>query len=121
MVSGVGRWRLRFVLLGGAVAWTLHLLLAYVIAEFGVLSGLVELSWVGLDAVSWLLLGWSAAMLALAGVAVWVSWRLRAEESDDEAARTVRFCARFGRAANLAFLVIIAVESVPIFFFLRLS
>lgn len=117
MVSGAGRWRLRFVLLGGAVAWTLHLLLAYVIAEFGVLSGLVELSWAGLDVVSWLLLGWSAAMLALAGVAVWVSWRLRAEESDDE----VRFCARFGRAANLAFLVIIAVESVPIFFFLRLS
>lgn len=39
------RWTLRFALLGGAVAWTLHLLGCYGLAEFGVLSGLVDKSW----------------------------------------------------------------------------
>lgn len=119
--AGVSRWTLRFVLLGGGVAWTLHLLLAYVIAEFGIVSGFVDTRWAGLDAVSWLLIGLSVAMLALAAAASWASWRVRCADGDDEEARTVRFCVRFGRAANVAFLVIIAVESVPIFFFLRVS
>lgn len=116
----VGRWTLRFVLLGGGVAWLLHLVLAYAIAEFGILSGLVETRWAGLDAVSWLLLAVSAAMLALAAASVRVSRRLcQGKESDEEPRRTVRFCARFGLAANLTFLVIIAVQTIPIFFFLR--
>lgn len=119
---GVSRWTVRFVLLGGAVAWTLHLLTAYVIAEFGVLSGLTEVRWVGLDAVSCLLLLWSAAMLTLAAVAACVSWRTPySDEPADETARTVRFCVRFGRAANVTFIAIIAAQTVPIFFFLRSS
>ncbi len=118
---GVSRWTLRFVLLGGGVAWTLHLLLAYVIAEFGIVSGFVDTRWAELDAVSWLLIALSAAMLALAAVATWVSWRMQYSDAEDEQARTVRFCVRFGRAANLSFLVIIAVQSIPIFFFLRVA
>lgn len=115
------RWMIRFALLGGAVAWTLHLLGCYGIAEFGVLSGLVEKSWAGLDAVSWLLLGWSAAMLALAALSVRAATRLReANTPDADLRQTLEFCARFGRASNLAFLAIIAVQSVPIFFFLRM-
>jgi hypothetical protein len=117
------RWTLRFVLLGGAVAWTLHLLGCYVFAEFGVLSGLVDVRRAGLDAVSWLLFGWSAAMLALAAVAARAASRLRvgAAAPDSEARKTLEFCARFGRASNLAFLAIIAVQTVPIFFYLRTS
>lgn len=116
------RWKLRFALLGGAVAWTLHLLVCYAVAEFGVLSGFVEKSWAGLDAVSWLLLGWSAAMLALAALATRSATRLRETSApDDDQRQTVAFCARFGRASNLTFLAIIAVQTVPIFFFLRTS
>jgi hypothetical protein len=110
------------VLLGGAVAWTLHLVFAYVIAEFGILSGFVERQWAGLDAVSWLLIGWSAAMLALAASAVRAAGSLPDDAGHgDETDRTVRFCAGFGRASNLVFLVIIAVQTIPIFYFLRLS
>lgn len=116
------RWKLRFALLGGAVAWTLHLLGCYAVAEFGVLSGFVDNTWAGLDAVSWLLLGWSAAMLALAALATRTSTRLRGPvPTDDDLRQTVEFCARFGRASNLAFLAIIAVQTVPVFFFLRTS
>jgi hypothetical protein len=116
------RWTLRFALLGGAVAWTRHLLGCYALAEFGVLSGLVNTTWAGLDAVSWLLLGWSAAMLALAALATRAATRLsEANAPETDLRSTVDFCARFGRACNLVFLAIIAVQTVPIFFFLRTS
>lgn len=119
-LSGVSRLTLRFMLLGGGAAWTAHLLLAYAIAEFGVLSGFADNRWAGLDAVSWLLIALSVAMLALAGIATWLSWHVSPKDDrNNEAASTVRFCVRFARASNVTFLAIIAAQSVPIFYFLR--
>lgn len=120
----VSRWTIRFVLLGGAVAWLLHLVFSYVIAEFGVLSGLVNVRWGGFDAVSWLLLFLSGTMFTLAAAAIVVSLRhrtrfSRALAAQDENLRTVQFCARFGVETNLVFLVIIAVQTIPIFYFVR--
>lgn len=118
VISRPGRWRLRFVLLGGGLAWTLHLLGAYVIAEFGVLSGLARQSWVaGLDAVSWLLIGWSVLMFAMAAAAVAFARTLPRNRIGREH-DPLRFCARFGFAANATFLAVIAVQCIPIFYFL---
>lgn len=108
------RWRLRFALLGGGVAWLLHLLLVYLIAEFGTLSGLAHHQWgAGLGVVSWLLLGCSAVMLSLAVVAIVVARALLRTSREP-----LRFCARLGLASNVAFSIIIAVQTIPIFYFL---
>lgn len=117
---GVNRWRMRFALLGGGVAWLLHLLLAYVIAEFGVLSGFARTTWAGgLSATLWLLLGLSVAMAFMAAAATWVAWGLRTPQpKENEIRDTLRFCARFGLGANLTFLAIIAAQSIPLLYFL---
>ncbi len=118
------RWTLRFILLGGAVAWLLHLLFAYVIAEFGTLSGLGARRWGPTDTVTALLLILSVAMIMLAAFALMVSWRQRARwgqqpEPLSESDRVERFCARFGVSSNLVFLVIVLAQTIPIFFFRR--
>jgi hypothetical protein len=118
------RARVWFALLGGAVAWTLQLMLAYIIAEFGCLSGLGEKQAGGLTVVAWLLLGLSAAALALAAGAAITAARIRRNpagpvELQTESALTLAFSGRLGVVTNLVFLVIIAVQSVPIFYFLR--
>lgn len=120
-IAGVKGWKLWFALLGGAVAWTLHLLLAYAIAEFGCVAGWDEFVAVGISLVSWLLIGVSVAMTALAAGALAVSWdahrksRRVPRNSDDRA--TLDYTARFGLITNGLFLFIILVESVPIFFY----
>ena len=115
------RWTLRFALLGGGAAWLMHLLLCYVIAEFGLLSGLDQRVWVGgLDAVSWLLLVCTAVMLIIAGAAIEVARRVPGRTlAGDESRRTAAFCSRFGVAANVAFIAIIAAQTIPILFYLR--
>lgn len=120
--AGQSTWRMWFALLGGAAAWTGHLMLAYAISEFGCTAGLGRRSLLGISAVSWMLLVMSAAMTALAAWALLVSngiGRLAtrdARDADDEA--TAEYVARFGRIANGLFLFIVVIESLPIFFFL---
>jgi hypothetical protein len=120
----VSRMALRFGMVGGGVAWTLHLLLSYVVAEFGCLAGLGEVRFLGLTVVAWLLLGVTLAVLALGGMAAMVSWRSQrileghvTEGPDDLAGE--KFMARTGFVTNVAFLAIIAVQAIPIFYFLR--
>lgn len=61
-------------------------------------------------------------MIALAAAATGATTRLREKSvTDPDLRQTIEFCARFGRASNLMFLVIIAVQTVPIFFYLRMS
>ncbi len=107
-----GRWTLRFCLLGGGVAWLLHLVGAWAIAEFGTLGGAVNLT-------PWLAV-LSGALLAIALAATWLSLRLaRIYPADTgETLRTFRFCGRFGVVTNGAFAVVIAAQTVPIFYFL---
>lgn len=118
-----GRNRLWFALLGGGSAWTLHLLLAYVIAEFGCLSGFGERRLGGFSWVAWMLLVLSVLALTLALSATIFSRRLQrgahADSSDEpENASTVAFSGRLAFITNLVFTAVIAVQSVPIFYFL---
>jgi hypothetical protein len=112
--------RMGFALLGGAVAWTGHLLLSYAIAEFGCASNLDRFGALGVSLVSWLLLGVSAGMIAVASGALAVSngirQRTRAGDADDR--ETAAYVGRFGLICNGLFLFVILIESVPIFFYL---
>jgi hypothetical protein len=114
--------RFSVVLLGGGGAWTLHLLLAYAIAEFGCLSGWGRQQFAGFSLVAWLLLGLSLVALTLAGGATIAAARLRrrAEQrvSEAEADRALVFGARLAFVTNLVFTVVIAVQSVPILYYL---
>ena len=117
----LNRWALRFALLGGGVAWLLHLVICYLIAEFGLLSGLDRQLWAGgIDAVSWLLLGCTAVMLTLAVAATEAARRVALRPGGDEEVRlTASFCSRFGMVTNAAFVAIIVAQTVPILFHLR--
>lgn len=109
----VGRWTLRFCLLGGGVAWLIHLVGAWSIAEFGTLGGL--------RAVNALILALSAAMLLAAGAATLISAlvRRRATDESTEDGRTVAFCARLGVVTNAVFTAIIAAQTLPVLYFLQ--
>ena len=123
------RLTLSFVLLGGAVAWTAHLLLAYAIAEFGCVAGLGKPPGpMGITIVSWMLLAMSAVMVALAAWALAISYRIRREAApaapaapeapDADERATAVYVGRFGLITNGLFLFIILIQSVPIFFYL---
>lgn len=120
--TAVSGWRLWFALLGGAVAWTAHLMLAYGISEFGCTAGLGRRSFIGVSAVSWMLLLLSVAMAALAGwallVARGVGRRADAGVPHPDEESTAWEVARLGSIANGLFLFIVLIQSVPIFFYL---
>lgn len=119
----VNRALVWFVLLGGATAWTLHLLLAYAVAEFGCLSGMGETRVGGLTLVAWMLLGVSVLAAGIAGVAIVVSLRfhrrLRAAEVGGEGERATAFSVRLGLISNVVFAGVIIVQTIPIFYYLR--
>lgn len=112
-------------LIGGGTAWLLHLLLSYLVAEFGCLRGLGEIRILGITAVAWLLILVSLLTLALAGIATFVSWRIReklgraAENADEAGDGAKHFAARAGLITNGLFFFIILVESLPILYFLH--
>lgn len=118
----VSRLALRFAMLGGGIAWLSHLILAYVIAEFGCVGGWGEVHVAGLPVVTWLLLAMTVLTLGLAVAATAVAWRsrrrllrLRGERTESREAED--FSSRFGLITDAFFVVIIAVQSVPIFYF----
>ena len=118
----VNRALIWFVVLGGGTAWTLHLLLAYAVAEFGCLSGMGETRAVGLTLVAWMLLGVSVLASGLAGLAIVVSWRvsrrLRGVVGNDEGERATVFSVRLGLILNVVFAAVIVVQTIPIFYYL---
>ena len=122
-IAGVKNWKLWFALLGGAVAWAGHLMIAYAIAEFGCVAGLGHRYVLGITVVSWMLLAISAAMTALAAAALLISYRIRdrgpsapaTPDPDDDPTR--EFVARFGLISNGLFLLTILVQSVPVFYY----
>lgn len=114
--------RSAFHFAGGGACWMLHLLLAYVIAEFGCLTGLGEVHFLNVTVVVWLLLLVTVLVLVLA---LWATvsarktlTRKRSQgetgEGDGE-----YFAARAGFWLNGFFSVVILVESVPLVYFLR--
>ena len=116
--------RLWFGMFGGAIAWLVHLLVAYGIAEFGCASAFSDVRWGNLSGVAWLEIAVSAVAFLTAVVASLVARRQRRvsyqyiyhnyERRDSPFA----FLGRSGVIANVMFAFIIAVQSVPIFFYL---
>jgi hypothetical protein len=120
----VSRRSLRFATLGGGIAWLLHLVLAFSIAEFGCLAGLGKVQVVGLSVVTWMLLVMSALTLALGLAATGMAWRNRrrlllawGERSESHEAED--FTSRLALITNAIFVVIIVVQTIPIFYYLR--
>ncbi len=115
--------KITFSLLGGGVAWLLHLIFAYAVAEFGTLSGFIEHQWQGVSLVAWTLLGWSVAMFGLSLAATMVAKRCQQRPTDarighSDEAPAVRFSGRLGFITNLVFTGIIGAQTIPIFYFL---
>jgi hypothetical protein len=118
------RGLLYFGFLGGAVAWTLHLLLAYIVAEFGCETDADRHIWLGITLPAWLILGQSAIMFIAAAAATWIAWRIRArlsavEPTHDRWMTADIYLARAGFMASGLFAFIIAVQTIPIFYYLR--
>jgi hypothetical protein len=123
---GGTRPALWFGLIGGGVAWLGHLLSAYLIAEFGCISGLGERHALGLSVVAWLILVASVVALLVAGTAAFVAYRSRerlareSQATDIEPGTNPEYdMARTGWTTSALFVLIITVETIPIFFYLR--
>lgn len=105
-------------LLGGAVAWFVRFLLAYAISEWRCAFSDREAIFLSLTTTAWVLLGVSAVLLALAVAATLIAYRAqRAMRARGETEGAAYFMARTGTFLSGLFAFIIAVESIPIFFF----
>lgn len=111
--TGHGNRTLLLGLLGGGVAWTLHLLGAYVIAEWGCVQPAPSL--LGMRITSWLVIALTVLTAAMALGAAWLAWRVRQQrrESHDEGLATVAVI------TSAFFTVVIIFEAIPIAWFLH--
>jgi hypothetical protein len=119
-----GRGALWFGLLGGAIAWTAHLLLAYVAAEFGCVGRLGERGYLGITPVAWLEAGLTLATALVSGAATVVAYRshrrLRCDaEQADPTVVAEQYTARAGVLTSGLFTFIILFESIPILYYLH--
>ena len=120
----VSRPALWFGLLGGLLAWMLHLMGAYVIAEFGCVNQSGGPVYLGLSLVAWLLAGLSLLALLLAATATLVACRnirrLRpGPEGRSEVEASLAYMARAGAISGGLSTLVIAVQTVPIFYYLQ--
>lgn len=121
----VRRWEVRFALLGGGIAWLLHLVSVYGIAEFGCVAGWGHIYWGGASVVAWLLIAATVLTGGMAAAASWLAWRaerrLRGTTAQNAPVEpeTKAFMAGLSQKLNAVFALIIAVQGVPIFFFLK--
>jgi hypothetical protein len=126
---GVSRSRLWFGLLGGAIAWFIHLVAASFIAEWGCVSGLHERELLGFTVITWSLIAVSVFMIVVSLASAWSAYwvnhhyhKVTSQEQDDWAADihgTDIYMAQVGVWSSAMFVFIIAAQCVPIFFFLR--
>lgn len=121
--SRPGMWRRWFAFVGGGLAWTFHLLTIYVIGEFGCVSGFDRNTYLGISGVAWLLMLVSVLALIPAVAAMLVGYadtkhdRNRPEpDKNDEGER---YLSSYGWPLNALFVMIIIVESLPVFAYLK--
>ena len=119
----VSRPALWFGLLGGASAWTVHLLLAYGVAEFGCVSGLGQRIYLGISVVAWLEVAATVLTSVIAALAASVAHRsyriLRSQNLDEAGIAAAEYAARTGFITSGIFTFIILFESIPILYYLR--
>ena len=127
--SKVERSRVGFGLFGGAIAWLVHLVAASIIAEWGCISGLHRYQFLGITAIAWSVIAISVVALLVAAAATWIVYRA-SQHYDDvaetgqsahvyDASGTDKFLARVGLWSSALFVFIIAVQSLPILYFLK--
>ena len=122
--SEVSRLSLWFGLFGGAIAWTIHFMSAYAVAEFGCVGRLGERTYWNISLVAWLELAITAAAVLVAAAATAVAYRsqlplLSSAYNADAAREAERQTARAGLLTSGVFTFAILFESIPIFFYLR--
>lgn len=120
----VSRMPLWFGLLGGAVAWSAHLMFAYVIAEFGCNGPLRERQYSGISLVAWLEITWTIATALVAVLATWVAYRSYGVRRSGDvrtngALAAERHTAWAGLLTSALFTWIILFESIPILYYLH--
>lgn len=120
----VSRPSLWFGLLGGAAAWTIHLMFAYVAAEFGCVSRFSEHRYLGISSVAWMVLVLTAVTAIASAIATVVAYRshrrLQGGANGSDPARLAESnTARAGILTSAIFTFVILFETIPIFFYLR--
>lgn len=117
-----------FGLLGGAAAWTLHLMGSYAIGEFGCAGALHGVRWLGINATCWILILFSLLAAGVAGASAWMGHLTDreagrqappGEDGETDERRPILFAGHTGMVMSGWFLFIILVQSIPIFFFLQ--
>lgn len=110
-----------FGFLGGALAWLLHLVGAWLISEFGCVLAARNAADASISVTAIVLLILSVAMASVAVAATVVgrraSERLRGDDPGD-GDRVGHFLAHGGAVMSGLFVFIIVVESIPIFYFI---
>lgn len=115
-------WRRWFAFLGGGLAWTAHLLSIYAIGEFGCVSGVGDIFYMGISLVAWLILVVSFLLFAVAASASLIGYLDKRRDSSDTHSPPEeeggRFLSSFGFMLSALFTLIILVETLPVFAYL---
>jgi hypothetical protein len=118
----VSRFRLWFGLLAGAVAWTIHFLVAYAIAEFGCVSSFRDARFLGITGVAWGILALTVLTLILAVGGLLIarrSERLLMAEFGEKEDEPEAFMAHVGWITSVVFVAIIVAQTLPVLYYLR--
>jgi hypothetical protein len=119
----VTRQMLWFGLWGGGAAWLGHLLLCWVIGEFGCVSSFREVYFAGFTGIAWLIFLVTVVAAAGALYATLLSWqvekKLRSSGKEEGEDHCDLFLGRAGWITSGLFFIFIVVQCIPIFFYLR--
>src|SRR5690606_19110007 len=102
------RWIWFYVLLGGATAWLIHLMMTYTIGEFACIARGQLFEWGGLSATHWFIYFISAFCLISSIGALALSIRPNGVLQNDS------FIRNFGIFAILLFTLAIIAQTIPI-------
>lgn len=103
-LNASNRYLLAYALLGGALAWFLHLMVTYAVGEFACVLD-------ARTAAYWLFGTVTVIALAAAAGATAVSWKLRKGPSD--------WIGRAGLISNIISLAVILAQTLPIFYLME--
>jgi hypothetical protein len=106
-----------FAALGGAAAWSAHLIIAWGIDELACASGNRDVAGLPLTAVMVTTVVVPAAVAAAALLASWVAWRRITSVDDGAPVQRTRLVALVGLCANLLFLAIILAGGAAVLVF----
>jgi hypothetical protein len=116
--------RLQFAFIGSAIAWTLHLMLAYAFAEWACVGGEPRFEAWGVSGTAWVLFALSLPLFLLSAASTYSAFRITREvRADLEKAKadlsgSLLHLAYAGLLLGISFTFIILVQVIPVFYFL---